>query len=509
MLRAFRSLPFALQLVALAALAMLFPATLAVWREEFAIARSFSYSAILTLALLALVALAVANRPERDTVRRQLLTLFGAYALLPLLFAIPFQDAAGDTRFLNAYVEMMASFTTTGSTLYHAPGRLDPILHLWRAEVGWLGGFLIWVAAGAILAPLQLGGFEITARDRRQRATGPVRGGRSLIEEAAAADRLRRSARALAPVYLGLTGLLWVILLMLGHTTLGGLIKAMGVVSSSGISLPTGAAGDPAGRAGEVVILCFFVFALSRATFSRQTALGYRPRPDRDPELRLAAILVFGTTALLMVRHWLGAWEVADAQNAPAALSALWGSLFTLASFLSTTGIVSTDWAAAQAWSGLGTPGLLLMGLAIMGGGVATAAGGVKLLRVYALYLQGRRELERLVHPSSIGRASMQRRHMRTRGAFIAFVFFMMFALMLAAFTMAFAAEGQPIEGALLLAISALTTTGPLLTVAAEVPVRLIELGDGLKLTYCAGMVLGRLELLAIIALITPALWRE
>jgi Trk-type K+ transport system membrane component len=42
---------------------------------------------------------------------------------------------------------------------------------------------------------------------------------------------------------------------------------------------------------------------------------------------------------------------------------------------------------------------LLLMGLALMGGGVATTAGGVKLLRVYALYKHGAREMERLVHP--------------------------------------------------------------------------------------------------------------
>ena len=63
-------------------------------------------------------------------------------------------------------------------------------------------------------------------------------------------------------------------------------------------------------------------------------------------------------------------------------------------SFLTTTGFVSEHWLDAQAWSGLPTPGLILLGLALIGGGVATTAGGVKLLRVFALYQNGAREME-------------------------------------------------------------------------------------------------------------------
>ena len=44
------------------------------------------------------------------------------------------------------------------------PGRLSVAEHLWRAQVGWLGGLIMWIAAAAILAPLTLGGFEVTAR---------------------------------------------------------------------------------------------------------------------------------------------------------------------------------------------------------------------------------------------------------------------------------------------------------------------------------------------------------
>ena len=69
-------------------------------------------------------------------------------------------------------------------------------------------------------------------------------------------------------------------------------------------------------------------------------------------------------------------------------------------SFLTTTGFVSEHWAEAQNWSGLRTPGLVLMGLALIGGGVATTAGGVKLLPVFALYQNGVREGPCRIWPS-------------------------------------------------------------------------------------------------------------
>nr|MDA3857923.1 TrkH family potassium uptake protein [Roseovarius sp.] len=160
-------------------------------------------------------------------------------------------------------------------------------------------------------------------------------------------------------------------------------------------------------------------------------------------------------------------------------------------------------------WSGLGTPGLVLFGLSLVGGGVATTAGGVKLLRVYAIYLHGKREVERLVHPSSVGRSTGAGRRIRRHGAYIAWIFFMLFALSLTFVTLLLAAFGQDFESSLILAISGLSTTGPLIISASEAPIRLLELSAGAKLFYGAAMVLGRLETLAMIALLNPAVWRD
>ncbi len=149
------------------------------------------------------------------------------------------------------------------------------------------------------------------------------------------------------------------------------------------------------------------------------------------------------------------------------------------------------------------------MGVAVIGGGVATTAGGVKLLRVFALYLNGLREMEKLVHPSSVSGTGNQSRWIRRKGAVIAWVFFMLFAMSLGGVSMLLAALGVGFEEALVLSIAALSTTGPLVQTAAEHPIDLITLAPSIKAVLAGAMVLGRLEALAVIALISPELWRN
>jgi len=280
-------------------------------------------------------------------------------------------------------------------------------------------------------------------------------------------------------------------------------------MATSGISPVGGLSEARSGLAGEMVIFLFLSFALSRLTFSSDTMTASRRGLVNDPEFRLGAALVIGVPILIFLRHWLGALEVQGEENLSNALRALWGGAFSVLSFLSTTGFESGDWDVARGWSGLNTPGLILLGLSLIGGGVATTAGGVKLLRVYTLYLAGQREMERLVHPSSVGRAGARSRRIRRQGAFVAWIFFMLFALSLALVTVIFAAFGIDFENAVVLAIAALSTTGPLVQAASEMPVVLVEIEPMAKLVLGAAMVVGRLETLAIIALLNPGLWRS
>jgi trk system potassium uptake protein len=379
-------------------------------------------------------------------------------------------------------------------------------VHLWRAQVGWMGGFFVWLTAAAVLAPLNLGGFEV-------RASGGVGQGAAAPSQisrvADTGERLRRFAAELLPVYAGLTVVLWVGLVLAGDTPLVALCHAMSTLATSGISPLGGIEAAPSGAAGEALILLFLVLALSRVTFAREERPGGWRSLARDSELRMALVIISAVAGLLFLRHWFGAFGSAGERDVATGFAAFWGGLFTVASFLTTTGFVSSDWEVARAWSGLEAPGLILLGLAIFGGGVGTTAGGVKLLRVYALYIHGSREIDRLIHPSSVGGAGPVARQLRRQGAPLAWIFFMLFAFSIALVMAAFTLAGLGFEAATVLAIAALSTTGPLVEVAGGAALRLDILSDAAKLVFAAAMIIGRLETLALIALLNPDFWRS
>ena len=500
------SLPLVLLLTGIFSIAMFVPALHALVQQDHTIARSFFYSGLLGLALVMVVGLAMSGQVRRDASDLQnLLSLFLTYTLLPFFLALPFYEGVQTTSFLNAYVEMVSSLTTTGATLFSEPGRLTGSLHLWRGMVGWLGGLLVWISAAAVLAPLHLGGFEVTARAE------PGQDAQRLdrFRRASSARRIAQFTAHLFPVYTGLTAAIWMLLLIAGDRPLVAIMHAMSTMATSGITPLVGVPEAQSGVAGEGIIFLFMLFGLSRLTFSSDTTTTSETGLWGDPEFRIGIALVLGVPVLLFLRHWVAAFDVDEIENFREAVSALWGGMFTVLSFLSTTGFESVAWEQARGWSGLGTPGLILMGLSVVGGGVATTAGGVKLLRVYALYLSGRREMEKLVHPSSIGGAGFANRRIRREGAFIAWIFFMLFAMTLALVTVTLAALGHNFETATVLAIAALSTTGPLTQVAADAPIALQQMGAGAKLVLCVAMVVGRLETLAIIALFNPGLWRD
>jgi len=499
--------PFFVVLMGLGALAMLVPSAHAAVLGDFHTMRVFFYGCILFSLVTVMVGLATA-RDEHDSVARsQLVGLLSAFTLLPVMFALPFYTAVGTTTAVNAWFEMVSSFTTTGATVYDGVGRLTPSQHLWRGLVGWMGGLLVWITAVSIFAPLNLGGFEV-------RASGGVGKGRlvgfaQIGKVADPSERLVRFTLALAPVYIGLTGILWIGLVIAGELPYVALIHAMSTLSTSGITPIGGLYLAASGFWGELLIFAFFAFALSRRTFSFGQANEAQGPIWRDPEFGMALVLIATVTFALFTLHFIGATENTAPATIATVADAVWGALFTVTSFLTTTGFESRGWQEATDWSGLGSAGLFLIGLALIGGGVATTAGGVKLLRIYALYRHSEREQDRLLYPASVGGGGRDARRIRRQGAYISWIFFMLFALSIAAVMVLLSLTGVQFETSMVLAVSALSTTGPLAAVAAETPIAYSGIPDAAKVVLAFAMVLGRLETLAIIALFNPEIWQR
>ncbi|WP_206050224.1 potassium transporter TrkG [Oceaniglobus ichthyenteri] len=495
--------PLIVVLMGIAAVGMIVPSIHAYVMRDLHVARVFFYASLVFCILTALIAIATDGMILRRQARGYLIALVAAFTVIPAVLAVPFYEALGTTRFSSAWFEMVSSMTTTGATLYD-PARLPDSLHLWRAMVGWFGGLLVWVTAVALIAPMNLGGFEVLSDGGIGEGASPAAS--QITRVADGSERLARFAGSLAPIYVSLTLVLWIGLAMAGETPLAAICRAMSTMATSGITTGQGGQG---GFFAEFLIFLFLFFAISRLTFSSDSSGRTWEQLRRDPEFQMGVFCITALPLLLFARHWIGAYEIDGAMSVERAARALWGAVFTTLSFLTTTGFVSADWDAARNWSGLETPGILLMGLALIGGGVATTAGGVKLLRIYALYKHGVREMEKLVHPTSVGGAGTAARRMRRKGAYVAWVFFMLFAVSVAVMMLAFALTGIKFEQATVLTIAALSTTGPLVTLGAGDPIAMATLTGTAKTIFAFAMVLGRLETLALIALLNPDFWRH
>ncbi|WP_114965045.1 TrkH family potassium uptake protein [Alkalilacustris brevis] len=496
-------LPLLVLLLGAAGLAMLVPAGYALIEGESAAAENFALSALIVLVFGALLGVATQRYDPRDQVRSQMISLVGAYLLLPPVLALPMAGAVPGLGFAGAWFEMVSAFTTTGATVIEAPETVARAVHLWRSLVGWLGGFFVLLVAIALLAPLNLGGLEVETGRAVGRAEPGLLGPR--MDGSA---RLLIYLRLLAPLYGGLTLALWLGLVVAGDEVFTALCHAMAILSTSGITPLAEPAASGSGRLGEALMLGFLIFAITRRSLPGRVQPDQRRRLRRDPELHLAALVVGVLSLAMFLRHWLGAAPGED-DSLAGALRAIWGSLFTLTSFLTTTGFISGDWEHSRAWAGLTAPGLLLAGVALIGGGVATTSGGIKLLRLYALYRQGWHEMEKLVHPNVVAGGGGRARKLRREGAYAAWIAFMLFLLTLALTVAALSISGAGFEVALIYSVASVTTTGPLVAIMGEAGPGFAGLNDGQRALLALAMTLGRLEMLAIVALLVPESWRR
>ena len=293
----------------------------------------------------------------------------------------------------------------------------------------------------------------------------------------------------------------------MGMSGFQALLMAMSVISTSGIDILSDEI--PKVFIIEGIILVFFVFALSKSLFFRDINDIRKFRFFTDPEIRLALIIILAVTGLFYAKSIFVLLSENIDINIVVLLKQLWGIFFTVTSYLVTMGIESKVWSDYPSFVLAEVSAVSVMGLAIIGGGVATTAGGVKLLRVYILYRNAAQEVDMMLHPNSIpskkGKGSISDNR---NNRLMAWIFFMLFITALAFFTLVFSILFDDIAPGLALSVSALTTTGPLFGNAGY-DIVLTDINQIFKIMLGLAMIIGRLEILVIVALLFPSVWSK
>ncbi len=408
------------------------------------------------------------------------------WVTLSLVGSVPLYYSGVAGSWTNAIFESVSGLTTTGATVFSGLDNMGHGVLLWRAMLQWLGGMGILVLAVAVLPFLGIGGLQLY----RSEMPG--------VTKDKLKPRLHATARFLWFVYLTLSVMCALAYWFAGMTPFDAITHAFTTLSTGGFANYDASFGYFNSRNIEVVSIFFML--MGAINFSQHFAFltGKGPRVYlRSPELQLLLVIIVGATAIITMSR------IMNGEGDYSFFMYAWEALFHIVSIVSSTGFVTVDFSL---WPYLST--MFLMVLMFVGGCSGSTAGGMKVLRIIMVIKQGQKEILRLLHPNAVLHVKLGETIVADKIIQSVWAFVGIYVIVFIIVSIVMSAYGLGMEEAFSAAAANLNNTGPGLGSVGPLD-GYAHLPDGAKLTLCAAMLLGRLELFTILILLVPSFWRK
>ena len=468
-------------LVAFLGVAMLFPMCVDLYYDN-GHAAVFFESAILTASIGGLTALACANGvTSRLTVQQIFLLTTGVWLMLPVFGAIPFLLGPPRATVTDAFFEAMSGLTTTGATVLEGLEFLPRGVLVWRSMLQWFGGVGIIVVAMVFLPELKVGGMQIF------RSEAFDTGGKVLPRAAQIASRI-------SVVYILLTVACYLAYFAVGMPSFHAFNHALTTVSTGGLSTYDASFGAFQG-APEYVASVFM--ALAALPFVRYVQLlaGKANPLWRDSQVRNFLLVIVITVFVIVLYQLL--------EDGIEFEPAVRESLFNVTSILTGTGYSSVDY---QLWGPFAVVVFFLLGL--VGGCAGSTSCSIKVFRYQLLFASIRAQIGRIHSPNGIFTPRYDGRPVTEDVLNSVMVFFVAFVVSLGVLSVLLSATGLDMVTSVSGAAAALANIGPGLGAEIGPSGNFAGLNDTAKWLLSAGMLIGRLELMAVFVILTRNFWR-
>lgn len=406
--------------------------------------------------------------------------LTSASATIPLFLIIP------GVSITDAYFEAMSGLTTTGATVLSGLDNLPPSVNMWRHWLHWLGGLGIIVLAVAILPLLGIGGMQLY----RAQAPGPVK-------DEKLTPRITETAKSLWVVYTVMTVAGILALRAVGMPWFDAICHGMSALSLGGFSTHDASVGYFDSFAIELVLIVLMVaasinFARHFTALRRLTLKPYRTDPEARALAVVLAVSVVGITVLLWVDNVY-----------PTLSSSLRHSVFNVISMATTTGFVSENY---ETWPVFAPVWMLFLSCFVCSTG--STGSGIKMFRTLVLSRQAGRELKLLVHPNALWPVRIGGKPVPDSIGDSVLGFIFLYFMTVVTLTFALLLTGLDFLSSFTAAVASINNAGPGM---GEVgPSTTFEsLTDAQTWICTAAMLVGRLEIISVLVLFTPAFWRK
>jgi len=406
--------------------------------------------------------------------------LLPAFGALPLLLAVPGLSVT------DAYFEAMSGFTATGATVLSGLDELPLSVNVWRCLLMLVGGLGIIVLAVAILPLLGVGGTQLFHTE----VTGP-------IKDQKLTPRIAQTARGLWTVYFVFALGCFLAYRWAGMSWSDAFMHMCSTVSLGGFSSHDASFGHWNSPRIEAVAIVFMLlagvnFALYFVAW-RQRSLACL---WRNIEVR-AFFAVLALSIALIVPFLVATGSQASFGEA------LRRTVFHVVSIATTTGYASYDYAQ---WPVFAPMLMILLGCFATCAG--STGGGIKMIRMLLLLKQAGRELVRIVHPNVVAPVVLGGAPVGARVMQSVIAYMMLYGASLVGLTMLLLFSGLDVLTAFTAVVACVNNIGPGLGDVGPA-VNYGGLSDFQTWVCTFAMMLGRLELLSLLVLLTPQFWRR
>ena len=404
------------------------------------------------------------------------LSLFGT---LPFLIT----DSISSLSFSEAFFESMSGLTTTGATVLNQLDELPKSILFYRQHLQWLGGMGIIVLAVAVLPLLGVGGMELYHAES------------SGIAKDRLTPKLRNTAIALWKIYLSLTVLCAVGYFLSGMSIFDAVSHSFSTVAIGGFSTHDGSIGYFNSATIETIAMIFMFlaginFSLHFVAWNNRSLVDY----IKDSEFKTYAMVLICSSIIVITALSLnGQYESAN--------ETVRHSLFQTISIATTTGFSSQNYSSWPA----AIPVFLIM-MSFIGACVGSTGGGIKVVRILVMFRLGMKEIHKFIRPNAQVSVKLNKSSINEKALVSVLGFFSLYAISFFLILMLLMFAGLDQVTAYSATAATMNNLGPGL---GDVAQNYSSVGEVAKWILSFSMLIGRLEVLTIIAIFHKAFWRQ
>ena len=442
---------------------------------------SFFGASIVTIIFGTLFFLSNLDHDKKLTLQQAFLLTALSWLSIAIFGSLPFIFSDLNFSFINAFFESMSGITTTGSTVISNLNEMPKSILLWRAILQWLGGIGIIIMAITLMPIMNVGGmqlFKISNNDSSEKIL----------------PKSKEIALRLIYIYTSLTFFCGLTYKIFGMNLFDSITHSMTTIATGGFSNYNESIGFFNSVSIEISAMIFIILGSLPFIAYIKFISGDKKILFNDIQIRTFFKIIIFSIIILSIYLMISSSKEFNFRSV----------IFNIISILTGTGYVNAEF---DTWGSFTL--ILFLLLMFIGGCAGSTTCGVKIFRIQILYLFIINQLKKIIYPKGVFVLKYDKNPIDNKfiSSIISFIY--MYLVIFFVLTALLSLTGLDFVTSISGAATSISNVGPGLGSIIGPNGDFSTLPDSSKWILTFGMILGRLELFAILVLFLPSFWRN